>query len=92
VETSLYRIVQEAMTNAGRHSQATALSVLLTRRDGTVQAIVEDNGHGFDPLNVRRAGSSVGLHSMAERAELLGGALEIESSSEGTTIYVEIPA
>jgi signal transduction histidine kinase len=91
VETSLYRIVQEAMTNAARHSQATALSVLLSRRDGTVQAIVEDNGHGFDPAAARRDGSSVGLHSMAERTELLGGHLEIESSAEGTTVYVEIP-
>ena len=91
VETSLYRIVQEAMTNAARHSGATALSVLLTQRNGQVQAIVEDNGHGFDPDATYRSGSSVGLHSLFERTELLNGRLEIESSEEGTTIYVEIP-
>ena len=91
IETSLYRLVQEAMTNAARHSEATALSVLLTQRPTHVQAIIEDNGCGFDPEAIRRAGRSVGLHSMAERAELLGGRLEIESSSEGTTVFVEIP-
>lgn len=91
VETSLYRIIQEAMTNAARHSRATSLSVLVNRRDGVVQAIIEDNGEGFDVKSKRRAGSSVGLHSMTERSELLNGTLEIESGSDGTTVYAEIP-
>jgi signal transduction histidine kinase len=91
IETSLYRIIQEAMTNAARHSQATSLSVLVNRRDGIVQAIIEDNGEGFDVKSKRRAGSSVGLHSMTERSELLNGTLEIESGSDGTTVYAEIP-
>lgn len=90
-ETTLYRIVQEAMTNAARHGQATTISVLLSYRNDRVQAIIEDNGCGFDAEAARRAGDSVGLHSMAERAELLGGTLKIESSSEGTTVYVEAP-
>jgi signal transduction histidine kinase len=93
VETTLYRIVQEAMTNAARHSQATTLSVLLTQRhQGRIQTIIEDNGCGFDPELARRSGNSVGLHSMAERTELLGGTLNIESSDEGTTVYVEVSA
>lgn len=91
VETTLYRIVQEAMTNAARHGQPTLISVLLTRRDGYVQAIVEDNGCGFDVEAARRAGRSVGLHGMAERAELIGGRLDIESSANGTAVYVEVP-
>lgn len=91
LETTFYRIIQEAMTNAARHSRASTLSVLLTVRQGRVQAIIEDNGCGFNPETAFRAGDSVGLHSMAERAELLGGALKIESSSEGTTVYVEAP-
>lgn len=91
VETSLYRIIQEAMTNAARHSGATALSVLISQRDAGVHAIVEDNGSGFDAEAVRRAGASVGLHSMAERAELLGGHIRFESSADGTTVYVDIP-
>lgn len=91
VETSLYRIIQEAMTNAARHSSARTLSVLVSQREGHAHAIIEDNGHGFDVNCMRRAGSSVGLHSMLERTQLLGGALEIESNNDGTTVYVEIP-
>lgn len=91
IETPLYRVIQEAMTNAARHSGASTVSVLVTQREGRVQAIIEDNGHGFDVNCMRRAGSSVGLHSMLERAQLLGGKLTIESNSDGTTVYVEIP-
>ncbi|MBI3957883.1 MAG: HAMP domain-containing protein [Chloroflexi bacterium] len=90
VETTLYRIVQEAMTNAARHSGGGAVSVLLTRHDGHVRAIVEDDGQGFDVEGARRAGRSVGLHGMAERAELVGGHLEIESGGDGTAVYVEV--
>ncbi len=91
IETSLYRIIQEAMTNAARHGQAHTISVLLSQRDGRVQTIIEDDGHGFNPEVARRAGNSVGLHSMAERTELLGGTLTIESSSEGTSVFIEVP-
>ncbi|HBY97998.1 MAG TPA: ATPase [Chloroflexi bacterium] len=90
-ETALYRIIQEAITNAARHGVAHTVSVLLTGRDGQVRAIIEDDGCGFDPGTARRAGQSVGIHGMAERAELLGGRLDIESSSEGTAVYVEVP-
>lgn len=91
VETALYRIVQEAMTNAARHSGCTTLSVLLSRRDHAVQAIIEDDGAGFDVSAVRAARASVGLHGMSERAELVGGRLDIESSSDGTAVFVEVP-
>ncbi len=91
VETTLYRIVQEAMTNAARHSGGGTVSVLLTQRNGRVQAIIEDDGHGFDPVAARRSGNSVGLHSMMERAELLGGDFNIESNQNGTTVYIEAP-
>ncbi len=91
VGISLYRIIQEAMTNVARHSGASTLSVLVTQREGRIQAIIEDDGHGFDVNSARRAGSSVGLHSMIERSELLGGKLDVESNANGTTVYVEIP-
>lgn len=91
IAISLYRIIQEAMTNVGRHSGATDLSVLVTRREQKVLAIIEDNGHGFDPKETLRSKSSVGLHSMTERAELLDGTIQIESNVDGTTIFVEIP-
>lgn len=91
VEISLYRIIQEAMTNVARHSGASALSVLVSAREHNVQAIVEDNGHGFPVEQTRRGESSVGLHSMIERTELLDGRIQFESGPEGTTIFVEMP-
>jgi signal transduction histidine kinase len=83
------------MTNAARHSGASSLSVIVSERasaqNRAVHAIIEDNGTGFDVERTRRAGGSVGLHSMSERSELLNGTVEIESSEEGTTLYVQIP-
>jgi len=79
------------MTNAARHSRGDAVSVLVARHDGQVQVIVEDDGQGFNVDTARRAGRSVGLHGMAERAELVGGQLEIESGQDGTTVYVGVP-
>ena len=90
-ETNLYRIVQEGMTNAARHSSAEKLSVLVTRRNGLVKAIIEDDGHGFDPAAARKNGQSVGIYGMQERAELVGGRMTIESSRDGTTVFVEVP-
>ncbi len=92
VETSIYRIVQEGMTNAARHAGAENVSVLITRRNGRIKAIVEDDGVGFDPIATRRNGHSVGIHGMRERAELVGGRLTIESGRGGTTVFVEVPA
>jgi len=91
LETALYRIVQEAMTNAARHGSADNVSVVLVQRPGSVRAIIEDDGSGFDPDAVRRNQTSVGLHAMQERAELLDGEFVIESSAGGSTVYVEVP-
>ena len=91
VETALYRIVQEALTNVVRHAQATRVDVLLERRGDQVVAIIEDDGVGFDPEMERQSGR-LGLFSMQERAEMLGGALTIESRiGQGTTVFVEAP-
>jgi signal transduction histidine kinase len=92
VEITLYRVIQEAMTNAARHSRATTVGVLIQNREGRIQAIIEDNGLGFDPVMARKVAGSVGLHAMMERAELIGGQLNIESDHLGTTVFVEIPA
>jgi signal transduction histidine kinase len=91
VETTIYRVIQEAMTNVARHSGARTVSILITERAGAVRAIIEDNGTGFDPLTELRNAHSVGIHGMTERVELLGGRLDIESSSAGTTVYAEVP-
>jgi len=91
VETTLYRVVQEAMTNVARHSGARTVSVLIGLRSGVARVIIEDDGTGFDPDAVRSDGASVGIHGMLERIELLGGRLDIESSDHGTTIYAQVP-
>jgi two-component system sensor kinase len=91
IETAVFRIVQEALTNVGRHSGATEASVLLVSSGDTVRAVVEDDGAGFD---VPSAGQhrSLGLTGMRERARLVGGKLTVESAvGAGTTIVVEVP-
>ena len=91
METALYRIVQEALTNVVRHAQATRVDVLLERRSDRVIAIVEDNGIGFDPEAAVMDGH-LGLFGMRERAEMLGGTLTVESApGAGTTVFVEVP-
>ena len=90
VETALYRIVQEALTNVVKHSGATRVSVLLTERDHAVAAMVEDDGMGFEIDRVREDG--LGLVGMRERIGLVGGRLQVESSAgAGTTVVAEVP-
>ena len=90
VETALYRIVQEALTNIVKHAGATRVSILLGRKAGAVVAVVEDDGSGFDP-GTSRAGA-LGLAGMRERAALVGGRLQIESTvGTGTTLVAEVP-
>lgn len=91
VETALYRIVQEGLTNIARHSGAKSASIMLERRNGRVRAIIEDDGKGFD-YETAVASGRLGLYGMKERAELLGGTLTVESSpNQGTSIFVEVP-
>jgi signal transduction histidine kinase len=85
-----YRIVQEAVTNVARHSGAERLSITLTRKNGAVVAIVEDDGKGFDPA--RTGSDGLGLVGMRERLALVGGTLRIEAAAgAGTTIAAEVP-
>ncbi len=91
VETALYRIVQEGLTNVARHAQAHTASVLLERRNGRIRLIIEDDGKGFDPLQAA-SGGRLGLYGMRERAELLNGTVTIESvPGQGTSLFVEVP-
>jgi signal transduction histidine kinase len=99
VETALYRIVQEALTNVAKHAYAENVSVVLEQREPSVRLIIEDDGRGFDVNSVlgSRRGSKatdgkLGLYGMRERAVLLGGTLTIESTPNvGTTIFVDAP-
>ena len=90
LETALYRIVQEGLTNVAKHAEPSRASVLLTPKNGSVLLVLEDDGRGFDATNGKRAG--LGLEGMRERVELLEGRLTIESSEDaGTTLVVEVP-
>jgi signal transduction histidine kinase len=89
VETGLYRIVQEGLTNVAKHAGAAHVSVILRGHDDALSLVVEDDGRGFDQS---RPGQGLGLVSMRERVELLAGNLRIESSpGQGTTVAVEVP-
>jgi two-component system sensor histidine kinase UhpB len=93
METTLYRIAQEALTNVARHARASNVDVILERRGDQVLLIVEDNGVGFDPSRTGSQRRGFGLLGMHERAALVGATLQIESTSgEGTTILLRMPA
>jgi two-component system, NarL family, sensor histidine kinase DevS len=90
VETTLYRIVQEALTNVVKHAHARHVSIILIRREQKVTALVEDDGEGFDQALNHEAG--LGLVGMRERVALVDGRLMVESSAgSGTTLAVEVP-
>jgi signal transduction histidine kinase len=94
VETTVYRVVQEALTNVARHAEAQNVSVLLEYRSDSVVCIVEDDGQGFDVTGVLEANDmrKLGLYGMQERISLVGGKLAVESTAGvGTTVFVEIP-
>jgi PAS domain S-box-containing protein len=87
--TEVLRVMQEALTNARRHSGARNVRVVLRMEGENLVAEVSDDGQGFEP---RTAPGGVGLKSMRERAAALGGKLEIESKpGEGTTVYLRMP-
>jgi signal transduction histidine kinase len=91
-EMQLYRIVQEALNNAVRHARAESVAVDVDATDGTVTITVRDDGVGFDPAARAIRERRLGLTSMRERAESLGGTLTIETAPRsGTTVRVEVP-
>ncbi len=93
VETTLYRIAQEALTNIAKHARASIVEVILERRPDQVLLIVEDDGVGFDPIATGTADRGFGLLGMQERAALVGATLEIESAlGKGTTVLLRLPA
>jgi len=89
-ETTLYRVIQEALTNIVKHAEARRVSILLQRKESAVVAVVEDDGSGFDPGSTRD--DALGLAGMRERLALAGGRLRVESApGAGTTIVAEVP-
>jgi PAS domain S-box-containing protein len=94
METTLYRIIQEALTNVTRHAEAHHVAVSLTRHNGGVRAVIHDDGCGLDVTTVLRASdtSTLGLIGMRERASLLDGSVTIDSQvGAGARIVVDLP-
>ncbi|MGE5620058.1 MAG: ATP-binding protein [Sphingomonadaceae bacterium] len=93
VEVAVYRVVQEALTNAARYSGASRVEVQLALEDSTLTAMVRDNGRGFDVQRVLRSrDGGLGLFGMKERVSLLAGHLEICSKpGRGTTVLARVP-
>jgi two-component system sensor histidine kinase UhpB len=95
VETALYRIVQEALTNVARHSRARSVRIAIECDPSQVRATIEDDGIGFDPEALREAPDAskhLGLTGMEERAALLEGTVTLDSRpGAGTVARVRIP-
>ncbi|MGZ8782135.1 MAG: GAF domain-containing protein [Gaiellaceae bacterium] len=90
-ETTLYRVIQESLTNVVKHANAGRVSILLQRKTNTVVAVVEDDGSGFNTSETRA--DALGLVGMRERVSLAGGRLQVESTpGSGTTVVAEVPS
>jgi two-component system CheB/CheR fusion protein len=93
IEINIYRISQEALNNVQKHAKAKHVDVMLERRGSSLVLVIEDDGKGFNRKNKKFFSKGMGLTGMRERAELIGGKLEIESTGrKGTTIFVSVPA
>jgi PAS domain S-box-containing protein len=95
IETTLYRIMQEVLTNVAKHAAARQVTITVDQEPTCVQMIIKDDGQGFNVQETMRTPGSckgIGLHSMQERATLLNGTLKVDSTpGHGTTIIVRIP-
>ena len=88
LETTVYRLVQEALTNVAKHARADHARVTVSARDGRLEVEVSDDGAGFDPAAATRG---FGVAGMRERVQLSGGRLTVTPSASGTTVRAELP-
>lgn len=95
IETAVFRVAQEALTNVARHAEAENVAISLTFKNGILRVDVEDDGKGFDVADVERGADSargLGLLGMRERVALLDGSLAIDSALDsGTIVSIEVP-
>ena len=92
LETALFRIMQEAITNIARHAAAAHVHIGLCFKESSVEATIRDDGCGFDPVGSHTNWQALGLLGIEERVALLGGVLRIDSGQgRGTLVAVEIP-
>jgi signal transduction histidine kinase len=90
IETTLYRVVQEALTNVVKHAGAARVSIVVSSQEASVAVTIDDDGTGFEPADVRD--DALGLLGMRERLALVGGTLSVESSPDaGTTLAARVP-
>jgi signal transduction histidine kinase len=90
LETTVFRMVQEALTNVARHSGANAAAVTVTADDTALQVEISDRGHGFDADGALGRRDSLGLAGLAERVRLAGGQFELFSQpGRGTRLHAE---
>jgi two-component system sensor histidine kinase DegS len=93
LEIMLFRAIQELLGNAARHGQGTMVKVNLDLGDDRIRVSVDDNGKGFDPESIQQGSSSLGLKLIRERAEMLGGNLELDSApGKGTRVSLSVSA
>lgn len=93
IETAIYRVAQEALTNIIKHAEAKHVSVVIERRTREVRLVIEDDGIGFEPdLAGAVANLRLGVSGMRERLAFVGGSLRIESSrGGGTSVFIRVP-
>jgi PAS domain S-box-containing protein len=94
-QINIYRIFQEALTNIGRHAQATKIMINIEKQDGDIAFVIEDDGRGFDPqavVNREKRQRGIGLATMQERTRIVRGRLDIKSRPEsGTRLTLTVP-
>jgi two-component system, NarL family, sensor kinase len=94
MEITIFRLIQESLTNIHRHSGSKTALIRLTRDDGHVCLEIADQGKGFSPYGLANKESSrpgVGILGMKERVRRFGGTLEFSSSGDGTTVQARLP-
>jgi len=92
LELSIFRIIQELVTNVIKHAEASEASVHITNHDESLNIMVEDNGKGFNVKNISKS-SGMGISSIDKRVENLGGTVTIESEiNKGTTVIIDLPS
>ncbi len=92
LELSLFRIIQELITNVIKHAKATEVNIDFTNHGDQLNMVIEDNGQGFNPAQLTKSQTGMGLKSIDKRVQFLNGTMEIDSElGKGTTIIINIP-
>jgi signal transduction histidine kinase len=91
MEVNLFRMIQEILTNAIKHAEASEITVSLTQDEDSINIIIEDNGKGFNAKNIAKK-EGMGLNNITKKVEQLNGTFNIDSfEGKGTTILIDIP-